>query len=1155
MKKFYVLVFLCISGAYIVNAQQNITISNGTVSACEGTFRDDGPFDGGYSETDYTFTICPDTPGDVIQIQFNAFQLQVSPGNGNSDSFSVFDGDNTGATSLGTYTGNQLEGLTATGTVNNVTGCLTFVFQTNGPANATSANPALGWIGVVSCTTPCANPTAASGITSPTPEAGTQSVSVCLNENVSFADLGSFAEPGFTIANYTWNMDDGTIIEGPNQTTATYAWTEPGEYIVTLTVTDNNGCTNLNLNPLQVLVSTLPVFPGVESVETCFGDEVELTGNAESLLWTALPPQVVSGTTFLSDDFGFNFESNLEFNFFEPDAVLESCEDLLDIVVNMEHSYMGDLEITISCPNGTSVVLVPFGTDSGGGTFLGEPIDDDQDLTPGVGYTYFWDPDATNGTWGQNAQGFGESLPVGSYEAHEDLCALVGCPLNGNWTLSMTDNLGSDNGYIFFWGINFNPALFPDVTTFQPSIGADADSSYWTGPHIIQSDTNLDVITVSPPAPGVYEYQYNVVNSFGCEFDTTITVTFTQAPFVTAGPDLMISCNEITLQGGFQDMPTPSCNNESGTFNYCYGENEDIQWTFCPDNPGDGTAMVMAFTAGSTETNWDFVTIYDGPDTNSPTLVEDYSGPLTDLSWTATNPSGCLTFVFSSDGIISCASGAQEEWTYEVTCTSGGPAFTWEWTPNNNMTNANSPTPTISSLNQTTTFTLTGYPVGFPLCASTDEVTVTLDAALNPGTDSEFTYCETGTPFNMTGLLEGNPNPGGQWTDPAGNPVNPTFTPGVNNEGVYTYTITTPDCEAFAELDLSAIPQMLLTIVDDTTVCQFGTVDLDTLTFTGGQAPFEYRWTFNGLEISEDAEMNYSPAASGEACLSIIDICNSPVSACVNVSVEEPIDVDFIVDTTRACWPYTFQFANLIPPGVFETAEWNFGNGNTSNANSELTYFYPSPGVYDVSLTLTTERGCESSATKSSFISVFQKPEVSYSFGPSPTDIRNTEIQFNSILNGQIDSILWFFGYPNVLDVSAEENPLFTFPNESGGFYPVRLEVVDNNGCKNFYINVVQISDIFQYYLPNAFTPNNDGINDVWKFEGADIDPDVFRLVVFDRWGNTVFETNDPTVAWTGGVDSGDYYAPNGVYNWILRVGSEATGIRKEVSGTVTLMR
>lgn len=1155
MKKFYLLVVGLVFNALIVQSQQNITITNGTVSACQGTFRDDGPFDGGYSETDYTFTICPDTPGDVIQIEFVQFQLQTSPGNGNSDSFSVFDGDNTGATSLGTYTGNQLEGLTATGTVNNVTGCLTFVFQTNGPVNATSANPALGWIGNVSCTTPCANPTSASAITSPTPVGGVQSVSVCLNETVSFADLGSFAEPGFTIANYTWNMDDGTIIEGPNQTTAEYAWTEPGEYIVTLTVTDNNGCTNLNLNPLQVLVSTLPIFPGVESVETCFGDEVELVGNAESLLWTALPPQVVSGTTFLSDDFGFNFQSNLEFNFFEPDAVLESCDDLLDIVVNMEHSYMGDLEITIACPNGTTVTLVPFGTDSGGGTYLGEPIDNDADLTEGVGYTYFWDPDATNGTWGQNAQGFAESLPEGSYEAHEDLCALVGCPLNGNWTLNITDNLGSDNGYIFFWGINFNPELFPDVTTFQPSIGADADSSYWTGPNIIESDVNLDVITVSPPAPGVYEYQYNVVNSFGCEFDTTITVTFTQAPFVTAGPDMMMSCESVTLQGGFQDIPTPTCNGASGTFNYCYGEGENILWTFCPDNPGDGTAMVLSFTQGSTENFFDDITIYDGPDTGSPILLNAYSGQLAGLSWTATNPSGCLTFSFNSDGSVSCASGSQTEWIYEVTCTTGGPAFTWEWTPNINMENADSPTPTITTLNQTTTYTLTGYPVGFPLCASTDEVTVTLDAALNPGTDTEYTYCENGNPFNMTSLLEGNPNPGGQWTDPAGNPINPTFTPGINNAGIYTYTITTPDCEAFAELDLSVIPLMNLTVVPDTTICQFGTVDLDTLIFSGGQEPYLFRWTFNGVEISQDPELNYNPTVDGVACLSVTDVCNTPVNACLNITVEDPLNVDFKADTTRACWPYTFVFDNLVPLGSFETAAWTMGNGNTSNEESSFDYAYPLPGVYDVSLSLTTERGCVSTATKPSYISVYQKPEVGYTFGPSPTDIRNTEIQFNSILGGQIDSIKWYFGYPNVLDISYEEDPIFTFPSDFGGFYPVRLEVVDNNGCKNFYINVVQISDIFQYYLPTAFTPNNDGINDVWKFEGADINPDEFRLVVFDRWGNTVFETNDPSIAWTGGVNGGEYYATNGVYNWILRVGSLATGERKEISGTVTLMR
>jgi hypothetical protein len=174
----------------------------------------------------------------------------------------------------------------------------------------------------------------------------------------------------------------------------------------------------------------------------------------------------------------------------------------------MEHTYMGDLGISITCPNGTTVDLVTWGTNGGGGTYLGE-ANDDNSTTEGIGWDYFWAPNSTNGTWGQaSTNGLttptggptpGNALISGTYASSGNMCDLVGCPLNGAWTFTVTDNLGADNGYIFYWGINFNPALFPGITTFTPSIGVDSDSSYWTGPNIVVIDADADIATIDPP--------------------------------------------------------------------------------------------------------------------------------------------------------------------------------------------------------------------------------------------------------------------------------------------------------------------------------------------------------------------------------------------------------------------------------------------------------------------------------------------------------------------------------------------------------------------------------------------------------------------------------------------------------------------------------
>ncbi len=260
--------FLIVSLISYSAYSQNYFMTNGTINDCGGSFQDDnnGGAEGSpYSGTNYTFTICPDNPGDAIQISFAAFNLQTSPNPNNSDRLYIFDGPDINANSLGSYTGNQLQGLDVTATITNPTGCLTFLFD----CNTGNTNNFPGWEGLISCETPCATPTAVSVISDPEPQGLTQSVGVCLDAPVTFSDAGSFAEPGFSLDSYIWNFDDGTI-DSTSGPVVSHIFAEPGEYIVTLTVEDNNGCGSLNLEPLQVLVSTIPIFNKSKSISVLY---------------------------------------------------------------------------------------------------------------------------------------------------------------------------------------------------------------------------------------------------------------------------------------------------------------------------------------------------------------------------------------------------------------------------------------------------------------------------------------------------------------------------------------------------------------------------------------------------------------------------------------------------------------------------------------------------------------------------------------------------------------------------------------------------------------------------------------------------------------------------------------------------------------------
>ncbi len=553
---FFISLFAFISVGLFAQTHE---IFNGTVTACSGNFYDDnggvddvdGTVGDNYSPTSYTYTICPENAGDGIQVGFGGFSLAQNATVNNSDRLIIYDGDDTSADLLGDTTpqngtyfsfGNTIFAATA----DNPSGCLTFRFIHNN-----QNTPSGGWQASIECVTPCSTPTANGGITAPVPDIN-NSVQVCIGDEISFSDFGSQAGSNqFSLVNYIWDFGDETSSIGPQNVTHTYD--VPGEYIVSLAVEDDNGCLSANITPYQVLVSTIPIFNTEFTDEVCIGGVGTIDGNPlQNVTWTNLPPQVVSGQTNLQDGVGFEYESPLTFNFFEEGQVLEDCSDLESIFVNIEHAYMGDLDISIECPDGTTVLLVDQDDpDNGGGIFLGEPIDDVYDLSPGVGYDYFWDPTATNGTWGENAgnaeEEGEETLPSGSYESNFDMCALVGCPLNGEWTLSIVDNLASDDGNIFEWGLNLNPALFPGVTTFTPQVGETADSSFVTGPNIISTSNDGNVVEFVFTEVGEYEFIYTAINDFSCRVDTPIVITVNQGPIISGGDDLEICGDPVEL--------------------------------------------------------------------------------------------------------------------------------------------------------------------------------------------------------------------------------------------------------------------------------------------------------------------------------------------------------------------------------------------------------------------------------------------------------------------------------------------------------------------------------------------------------------------------------------------------------------------------------
>ncbi len=147
------------------------------------------------------------------------------------------------------------------------------------------------------------------------------------------------------------------------------------------------------------------------------------------------------------------------------------------------------------------------------------------------------------------------------------------------------------------------------------------------------------------------------------------------------------------------------------------------------------------------------------------------------------------------------------------------------------------------------------------------------------------------------------------------------------------------------------------------------------------------------------------------------------------------------------------------------------------------------------------------------------------------------------------------FSRPESFGTSNIDQPRFTFKDAELGDYVVMLVVKDRAGCVDTTFKTVTIFEDVLSYIPNAFSPNEDGINDIFKPVLSYFDRTSYRMQIFNRFGDIVFETDDPDLGWNGSDNGKDYYVESGVYVYSIRVKSERTGEAVVFRGNVNLLR
>ena len=482
-------------------------MSNASIIACSGNFFDSGGPGANYGNGQtFVYTICPSTPGGKVQVNFSAFSLES-----NFDFLTIYNGPTTASPTMGAYTGTTSPGV-VTATAANASGCLTFRFTSDG--SVTYA----GWVASIACVNPCQTITSNFVSSNPAPQAD-GIIRICQGQSVSFVGSGTFSNSG-TGASYQWNLGNGTTANG---TTASATYAAAGTYTVNLNITDPSGCTNSNLINRKVQVSTTPIITTTATPTTiCQGQSANLNAavTMTPFIQNCTPP--VSGTTFLPDGTGASYTTAITVNCYNSNQTVTSASDIQNVCLNMEHSYVGDLTITLICPNGQSTILKAY--PGGGGTYLGCPLDDPA-VGPGIGRLYCFTPTATtlliNGATSSCGTPANLSINAGSYMPSQPFTNLIGCPLNGAWTIQVTDNMGADNGYIFNWDVNFNSSIPTNSSSsFTPTI----TSQGWVANPALTS-TGSTTATVTPTTTGNNCYTYAITDNFGCNYNAIQCIT------------------------------------------------------------------------------------------------------------------------------------------------------------------------------------------------------------------------------------------------------------------------------------------------------------------------------------------------------------------------------------------------------------------------------------------------------------------------------------------------------------------------------------------------------------------------------------------------------------------------------------------------------
>lgn len=485
-----------------------------------------------------------------------------------------------------------------------------------------------------------------------------------------------------------------------------------------------------------------------------------------------------------------------------------------------------------------------------------------------------------------------------------------------------------------------------------------------------------------------------------------------------------------------------------------------------------------------------------GAGTYSANLV----GPVTDLCgnvciFPASLPFQVGSFTYTKSSIPASCTSSNGSATVNVT---GSGPFTYTWSPNVSTTNtASNVTAGIY------TVTISDQSSG---CTSTDTIHVNANNNLNVLTSGNDTICP-GTQATMTVNVIGGNNPiTYAWSN--GLPNSPTVQ--VTPATTTTYTLNITDaagCTAGPLLfTITVASPVGVTISGASPICVGGGATL-TANPTGGYGTLSYLWMPGNFTTQA---ITVTPPVTTTYTLTTTDQCGQTATQTFNLVVQQLPVVDFSADTIYGCTPFPVHFFVDTTGFGPSTLQWTFGENNATSSAVNPLYTYLTPGCHDVSLTVTVPPGCSVTQTYTCMITTLPQPDAQFIASPQLISILDPVVTFTNQSSGGTGWI-WNFGDNTT---SVDWSPVHMY--DAVGVYPVYLAVMNASGCVDTAWLDLEVRDYHTFFIPNAFTPDGNGLNDEFGPVFTNILSERYDFYIFDRWGNIVFETHDPNKKWNG---------------------------------------